>query len=53
VQANRAPIVRADQAHRVSVRDCHATTVAGLLEAGTAPQFNRAAAARELARLDP
>jgi len=53
VQTNCPPIVRADQTHRMSVGDRPSTAVAGLLEAGTAPHFNRAAATREMARLYP
>jgi hypothetical protein len=35
------------------VGDRPTTAVAGLLEAGTAPQFNRAVAMREMSRLYP
>jgi hypothetical protein len=53
VETNCSPIVRADQTHRMSVGDRPTTAVAGLLEAGTAPHFNHAAATREMARLCP
>jgi hypothetical protein len=42
VQTNRPPIIRAHQAHPFSGRDCDAATIAGLPEAGSVPQFNRA-----------
>jgi hypothetical protein len=42
VQTNRPPIIRAHQAHPFSGRDRHAATIAGLPEAGSVPQFNRA-----------
>jgi hypothetical protein len=42
VQMNRSPIIRANQAHPLSGRDCEAATIAGLPEAGSVPQLNRA-----------
>jgi hypothetical protein len=42
VQTNRSPIIRANQAHPVSGRDREAATIAGLPEAGSVPQLNRA-----------
>jgi hypothetical protein len=42
VQMNRSPIIRANQAHPVSGRDREAATIAGLPEAGSVPQLNRA-----------
>ena len=42
VQTNRPPIIGAHQAHPFSGRDCDAATIAGLPEAGSVPQFNRA-----------
>jgi hypothetical protein len=42
VQTNRSPIIRANQAHPVSGRDREAATIAGLPEAGSLPQLNRA-----------
>jgi hypothetical protein len=41
VEMNRSPIIRANQAHPVSVLDCEAATIAGLPEAGSVPQLNR------------
>jgi hypothetical protein len=42
VQMNRSPIIRANQAHPLNGRDCEAATIAGLPEAGSVPQLNRA-----------
>jgi hypothetical protein len=42
VQMNSSPIIRTNQAHPVSGRDCEAATIAGLPEAVSAPQLNRA-----------
>jgi hypothetical protein len=42
VKTERSPIIRANQAHPVSGRDCEAATIAGLPEAGSVPQLNRA-----------
>jgi hypothetical protein len=39
---NRSPIIRANQAHPVGGRDCAAATIAGLPEAVSVPQLNRA-----------
>jgi hypothetical protein len=41
VQTNRSPIIRANQTHRVSGRDCDTATIAGLPEARTVPQLDR------------
>ena len=42
VQMNRSPIIRAHQTHPVSRRDWEAASIAGLPEAGSVPQLNRA-----------
>ena len=42
VQTNRSPIIRANQTHRVIDCDCETTTIAGLPEARTVPQLDRA-----------
>ena len=42
MQMDRSPIVRANQAHPVSGRDREAATIAGLPEAASVPQLNRA-----------
>ena len=47
VQMNRSPIIRANQAHPLSGRDCEAATIAGLPEAASVPQFNRAVTRKE------
>jgi hypothetical protein len=41
MQTNRSPLIRTNQAHPVSGRDCEAATIAGLPEAGSVPQLNR------------
>jgi hypothetical protein len=52
VQTNRSPIIRANQAHPVSVLDCEAATIAGLPETASMPQLNRAIT-REAALFNP
>ena len=42
MQANRSPIIRANQTHRVSGRDYDTATIAGLPEARAVPQLDRA-----------
>jgi len=42
VKADHSPIIRAKQAHLVCSRDWVAASVAGLPEADSVPQFNRA-----------
>ena len=42
MQTDRSPIIRANQTHPVSGRDREAATIAGLPEAGSVPQLNRA-----------
>src|SRR4029453_3665657 len=52
VQTNRPPIIRAHQAHPFRGVDCTAATIAGLPEAESVPQFNRAIT-RKAATLNP
>jgi hypothetical protein len=52
VKPNRSPVVATDQPHRLSCRDRGTASIAGLPEAGTVPQLNRALA-REATFVDP